>query len=72
MWRDQQPTGPFIKYEGNPLLKENGEFNAPGHNDIIQDDAGQDWMLYHAYDRDNPEKGKVLLLDKIQSENGRR
>ncbi len=62
--RATSPTGPFTKFEGNPILQQNTAFNAPGHNGFIQDDAGQDWMLYHAMDRDQ-QNGRVLLIDKI-------
>jgi arabinan endo-1,5-alpha-L-arabinosidase len=63
--------GPYEKYEeGNPILKANEKFNAPGHNAIIQDDAGQDWILYHAYHRSNRNKGRIMLFDKVKWENG--
>lgn len=65
------PLGPFQKYweideEYKPLLEENEKFNAPGHNSIITDEAGQDWILYHAYDRGNPQWGRALMIDKIE------
>lgn len=30
------------------ILERNDEWLAPGHNSIIKDDAGQDWIFYHA------------------------
>ena len=33
---------------------------------IIRDDAGQDWLLYHGFSRSTPENGRILLLDQIK------
>ncbi len=41
-------------------------FVGPGHNgDIFTDDAGDTWMLYHAFDKDKGYK-RMMLLDKIE------
>lgn len=38
----------------------------PGHNgEIITDDAGQDWIVYHAFSKVNNYNGRSLCLDKI-------
>lgn len=72
--RSKSPLGPFEKYSavpgGGPILEANDRFNAPGHNSIVTDEAGQDWMLYHAIDRDDPAKGRILLMDKIEWKDG--
>jgi arabinan endo-1,5-alpha-L-arabinosidase len=57
------------------ILTENSCWQAPGHNCLVTDAAGQDWLLYHAIDREQPtfdaindEQGysrRVLLLDKV-------
>lgn len=66
--------GPYLDKEGKSLIEDggtlilegNGTFAGPGHNgDIVSDDAGQDWMIYHAYSRENPGVGRMMLLDKI-------
>ncbi len=64
--RGSSPLGPFERYEGNPILAANEAFNAPGHHATIQDDAGQDWILYHAMDRDDVTNVRFLLLDRIE------
>jgi arabinan endo-1,5-alpha-L-arabinosidase len=69
--RSKSPTGPFEAYPNNPILEMNEAFLAPGHNAVIQDDAGQDWMLYHAYDLiDLTSSGRVLLIDRIEWKDG--
>ncbi len=63
--RSRDPKGPFVDREGVPLtagrvggtpvLGMNGNrWVGTGHNTIITDLSGQNWMLYHAIDRTNP------------------
>jgi arabinan endo-1,5-alpha-L-arabinosidase len=72
--RSESHLGPFVKYRtvkgGGPILEANDRYNAPGHNSIITDEAGQDWILYHAIDREQPQKGRILLMDKIEWKDG--
>jgi arabinan endo-1,5-alpha-L-arabinosidase len=49
-WSDN-PMGIFRKIPGNHLiLQPNDHWDAPGHNSIIEDAAGNEWMIYHAVD----------------------
>ena len=66
--------GPYTDREGKSLLESNGsvllkgnEFVAgPGHNaEIITDDEGEDWLLYHGYLYSNPELNRLVFLDRI-------
>lgn len=69
--RSSSPVGPFEPYPDNPILEKNDEFSAPGHNAVIQDDARQDWILYHAFDQKNfSSSGRVLMIDKIKWKDG--
>ncbi|WP_157891902.1 glycoside hydrolase family 43 protein [Paenibacillus crassostreae] len=69
--RSESPMGPYEIYANNPILDMNDKFLAPGHNAVIQDDAGQDWILYHAYDLIHADvPGRAMLLDRIDWENG--
>ena len=46
-------------------------FAGVGHNaSIITDDAGNDWMYYHAFWRGNGYNGRCLCMDKIVWSNG--
>lgn len=71
--------GPYLDKDGKPLLENGGTlllegneaYAGPGHNgDIVTDDAGQDWMIYHAYHRNEPDRGRVMLLDRITWKEG--
>ncbi len=72
--RSNNIMGPYLNKQGNrmvndhytPLIKGNSRWKGTGHNsEIITDDAGQDWILYHAYDVQNESKGRVMLMDKL-------
>ena len=80
--------GPYQDKDGNLLTEgafgelllegQSGEqgFSGPGHNaEIITDDEGTDWLLYHAIRKEKPrlENGasrRPLMLDEIHWENG--
>ncbi len=78
--RSDSPTGPFVTLEqargvrDSLVLEKNHYWRAPGHNCVIEDKAGQQWMLYHAIDPDKPRQNqhdrmnsrRVMLLDPIE------
>ncbi len=49
---------------GSYVVYGNSVFSAPGHNAVVTDDEGVDWMLYHAFSGDDRSK-RVLLMDKL-------
>lgn len=51
-----------------PILAKNATWLAPGHNSVITDDAGNDWIVYHAISMDAAlkSKGRVMLIDRLQ------
>lgn len=72
--RSTNLLGPYVNKQGGrmtdnnytTIIQGNDAWKGPGHNsEIITDDAGQDWLLYHAYSAATPGNGRVLLLDKI-------
>lgn len=47
------------------LIHANKSFVGTGHNaELVTDDSGCDWILYHGVSIENPH-GRVLLLDKV-------
>ena len=65
--------GPYVDPNGKDMmdngyktiLNKNDRFVGAGHcSEIVQDNAGNDWIFYHAVSVDNP-KGRVLMLDQI-------
>jgi beta-xylosidase len=41
------PLGPFIKYDGNPIIQKGDNIFGPGHCSVTKASDGQLWMVYH-------------------------
>lgn len=77
--RARSATGPFetlAAATGAPssvILARRGRWVAPGHNSVIRDAAGTDWLVYHAVDADDPRATptadvntrRVMLIDPV-------
>jgi arabinan endo-1,5-alpha-L-arabinosidase len=77
--RSRSATGPFqtlAAATGAPnsvILERRDIWVAPGHNAVVRDARGEDWMLYHAVDSRRPRSKstddvntrRVMLLDRI-------
>lgn len=80
--RSKDPLGPYIDKDGNsmmdarvggtPILTMNGNrWIGPGHNAVVIDASGQDWMMYHAIDAGKPYFAgswtrRPVMLDPIE------
>ena len=71
-------TGPYLNKQGGQMLSNNyttiisgdTRWKGPGHNsEVVTDDEGQTWLLYHSYDMNNGCNGRLMLLDKITWKN---
>jgi arabinan endo-1,5-alpha-L-arabinosidase len=63
--RSESPFGPFVRL-GRPILEANDDFLGPGHNATIRDASGQEWIVYHAFDRNDITAQRHLLIDPIK------
>ncbi len=79
--RARTPTGPFETFadattrKDSAILRRNDVWIAPGHNSVFTDDAGQDWIAYHAIDVRRPYLSteisgdrsvrRVMLIDRL-------
>ena len=81
--RSKDLRGPYVDQQGVPLLQsraggtpvltQNGNrWVGAGHNAVVQDLAGQDWIAYHAIDRSDPFldepfgiNERPMLLDRL-------
>ncbi|MEV4704176.1 family 43 glycosylhydrolase [Actinoplanes sp. NPDC049316] len=63
--RSRDPRGPFVdklgqslnvsRAGGTPVIAPNGNrWVGTGHNGLVTDARGQDWLVYHAIDRNDP------------------
>jgi GH43 family beta-xylosidase len=59
-------TGIYTRAPGNlPILQSNSTWGGPGHGAFIEDADGTVWFYYHARHQDNPDFGRVQMLDKV-------
>lgn len=62
---------PMLESSGTLLLQSNDFVVGPGHNsEIITDDNGVDWILFHGYLRSNPNSGRIVFLERINWDSG--
>ncbi len=72
--RADQLLGPYLNKAGKDVktapvdffLSAGNGFICPGHcSQILTDDKGQDWVLYHAYVQGQQDKGRRLMLSNL-------
>jgi beta-xylosidase len=64
--RSKTLLGKWEKYNENPILKGNENFNCPGHGSVVTLENGRTFMMYHAYDpKDTNYVGRQALLDEV-------
>ena len=84
--RSRSPVGPFetlAKARGmkdSAILRRNEKWIAPGHNSVVTDAGGQDWITYHAINVDKPylvseiggdrSVNRVMLADRLYWRDG--
>ncbi len=82
--RSREATGPFqtlaaaTNAPSSVILEARGIWVAPGHNSIITDRRGDDWIAYHAVDSRRPRSKptdevnsrRVMLIDRLVYRNG--
>ena len=76
--RSESATGPFEQLPV-AILERNDAWLAPGHPAIAQDDAGEDWLIYHAVDAPAAAQSgrhaglgapRVLMMDRLSWRGG--
>ena len=82
--RSRSATGPFETLaqatgeRSSVILERSGVWVAPGHNSVIRDAAGDDWLVYHAVDARRPRSKpsddintrRVMLMDRLVYRDG--
>lgn len=81
--RSASLTGPYVDHSGIDLrdggglrvLAAGNGWVGPGHNSVTTDDAGHDWLVYHAIPFNNARlpngaNRRPVLIDRITWENG--
>ncbi|WLD92798.1 family 43 glycosylhydrolase [Alkalihalobacillus sp. AL-G] len=83
--RSENLNGPYADKAGKALLKNGGtvilqgnlegSFVGPGHNAVVTDDEGIDWIIYHAIKKEDPllwtgASRRPLMIDPLIWEDG--
>ena len=72
--RSKNLLGPYLDKNGKEALSNNfstfldasEESKGPGHcSEIVEDDFGQTWILYHGYQTADPDAGRCVYLDQV-------
>lgn len=66
--RAGSPLGTYTK-KGDPILTSGGRWKGPGHNSIVRAGAN-DYIVYHAWDRNAGVGDRAGLVDKVTWTNG--
>ena len=61
----QSPTGPFVKYPGNPIAHRGGNVLGPGHHCVVEGPDGKLWMVYHQKWNDGHNFHRFLAIDPL-------
>lgn len=61
--------GPYEKHDG-PILHTGGAFAGPGHNAIVTDPAGRDYIVFHAYAASNIGGPRETLVNSVDWQGG--
>ena len=72
--RSKSATGPFELAPDKVMLELGGNWLGPGHNSLVSDDSGRDWLVYHAVDvrrprakpTDDINTRRIMLIDPIE------
>jgi arabinan endo-1,5-alpha-L-arabinosidase len=70
--RSSSALGPF---EGSRVILQASEaWIAPGHNSVVTDDEGNDWIVYHALAPRDADAGatepRIMLMDRLEQRDG--
>jgi xylan 1,4-beta-xylosidase len=59
------PTGPFVKYPGNPIVSRGNGALGPGHGCVVKDGANHLWSVYHQQKDDSQPWNRFLCIDPL-------
>ena len=76
--RSKSITGPYVDDQRRTMVGDggagkvvcwasagNGKYYGPGHNSVFQDDAGDYWLFYHAFTKDDSFARRHMMMDKL-------
>jgi xylan 1,4-beta-xylosidase len=61
----KSPTGPFVKYAGNPIVHRSGKVLGPGHHCVVEGPDGKLWLVYHQKWNAEQNFHRFLAIDPV-------
>jgi xylan 1,4-beta-xylosidase len=61
----KSPTGPFTKYEGNPIVHRGEGIFGPGHHCVVTGPDKKLWMVYHQKYNDGQNYSRFVAIDPL-------
>jgi beta-xylosidase len=62
----RHPSGPFTKYERNPVIHPGDGVLGPGHPSVTRDQAGKLWMVYHQQKDKTRGWNRIICIDPLR------
>ncbi|MBM4019283.1 MAG: hypothetical protein FJ288_13335 [Planctomycetes bacterium] len=62
----KSPTGPFVKYAGNPIAQRGNGVFGPGHHCVVTGPDGKLWMVYHQQNSEERGWKRFLAIDPLR------
>ncbi len=59
------PLGPFVKYPGNPMMKEGCGVYGPGHCSVIETPGRKLWIVYHQKQNGKKNWDRIICIDPL-------
>lgn len=61
----KNPLGPFTKHRDNPIIHEGDGIFGPGHPSVVQDQAGNLWLVYHQQKDATRGWNRIICIDPL-------
>jgi xylan 1,4-beta-xylosidase len=61
----KNPSGPFTKYLGNPIIRKGDNILGPGHASVTQDQDGKFWVVYHQQKDKTKGWNRIICIDPL-------
>ena len=61
----ENPTGPFTRHRGNPIIRKGDGILGPGHVSVTRDSDGNLWMVYHQQKDRTKGWNRVICIDPL-------
>jgi len=61
----KQPSGPFTKYDKNPIIRAGNGIFGPGHASVTNDREGKLWLVYHQQKDETRGWNRIICIDPL-------